>query len=286
MARARPTPFAQLFAERARALGWLGVTVLATVAACAPKADDDTTTVVARDGTDLVSHEGDTEALAAALVGSAGGQLSLATALEGGVTPSDLGDGAKILFFPVGCVKPSHDAAARKVTYVFSGCTGPFGLRRLTGTVVIGYARPATGQGISLTLTAKDLEVGRATLSLTARATVSVEGTTRTSTWEAELEGKSARDRAFSRSVQRTITSTAGEACITTTGRSTGKVEGEALTVTLDKLTRCRGACPEAGGRITVEGASGTVDIAFDGTSEAKVTRDGVTKSVTLACAR
>jgi hypothetical protein len=265
---------------------WLGVTVLVAAAACAPKADDDTTTVVARDGTDLVSHEGDTEALAAALVGSAGGQLSLATALESGVTPSDLGDGAKILFFPKGCVTPTHDAAARKVTYVFSGCTGPFGLRRLTGTVVIGYARPATGQGISLTLTARDLEVGRATLSLTARATVSIEGTTRTSTWEAELEGKSARDRAFSRSVQRTITSTAGEACITTTGRSTGKVEGEALTVTLDKLTRCRGACPEAGGRITVEGASGTVDIAFDGTSEAKVTRDGVTKSVTLACAR
>jgi hypothetical protein len=254
--------------------------------ACAPKADDDSATVVARDGTDLVSHEGDTEALAAALVGSAGGQLSLATALEGGVTPSDLGDGAKILFFPRGCVTPTHDAAARKVTYAFAGCTGPFGLRSLTGSVVVTYARPSAGEGISLTLAARDLAVGRATLSLTARATVSLAGTTRTSTWEAELEGKTARDRAFKRSVQRTITSNAGEACITTTGRSTGEVAGDAITVTLERLTRCRGACPEAGGRITVEGASSTLDITFDGTSEAKVSRDGVTKTVTLACAR
>ena len=53
---------------RALARAGIAVTALAAVASCAPKADDDATTVVARDGTDLVSHEGDTEALAAALV--------------------------------------------------------------------------------------------------------------------------------------------------------------------------------------------------------------------------
>jgi len=258
----------------------------AWVAACAPSTSDDPETQRARDGTDLVSHEGDTELLAAALVGTSGAQLSLATTFPDGVTPKDLGDGARAFFFPRGCVTPSHDSKTRTVTYTFEDCAGPFGLRKISGSLTIVYARGSTGTGISLTITADKLSVGRATLRLSATADIRAEGTTRTSVWHAEVTGQSARDRAFSRVVDRTLVFSTGESCITSSGTSTGTVGDTALTVTVDALKRCRAACPEAGGSVTIAGEGSSVSLAFDGTSEAKLTVDGKSKTIALACAK
>lgn len=242
-------------------------------AACAPSATDDPETQRARDGTDLVSHEGDTELLTAALVGTSG--------------PQDTGEGARAFFFPRGCVVPRHDAATRTVSYTFTDCAGPFGLRKLTGVVTITYARAATSNaGLSLTIVAEKLAIGRATLRLDAKADITAEGTTRRAVWHAEVEGQSARDRAFKRVVDRTLLFSTGESCIEASGTSEGSVGEESLKVTLDKVKRCRAACPEAGGSVTIEGGGTTIALAFDGTTEAKLTIAGKSKTIALACAK
>jgi hypothetical protein len=254
--------------------------------ACGPATSDDGNTQLARDGTDLVSHEGDTEILAAALVGTTGGGLALASDISSGVALSDLGDGARAFFFPRGCVTPSHDATARTVTYTFDDCVGPFGLRKLQGTVRIVYAKREGGPGLQLAISSERLAIGRATLTMKATADVTAEGTSRRVAWSSELEGTSARNRAFTRAVDRTLIFNAGESCIEASGRSTGTAGGSPVTVTLDKLKRCRGACPEAGGSVRVEGTSTTLDVAFDGTSQAKLSVNGNAKTITLACAK
>jgi hypothetical protein len=255
--------------------------------ACGPATSDDGNTQLARDGTDLVSHEGDTEMLATALVGTTGGGLALASDMpSSGVALSDLGDGARAFFFPRGCVTPSHDATARTVTYTFDDCVGPFGLRKLQGTVRIAYAKREGGPGLQLVISSEGLAIGRATLTMKATAEVTAEGTSRRVAWSSELEGTSARNRAFSRVVDRTLIFNAGESCIEASGRSTGTAGGSPVTVTLDKLKRCRGACPEAGGSVRVEGTSTTLEVAFDGTSQAKLSVNGNAKSIALACAK
>lgn len=264
----------------------LGASALVSIVACAPAAADDPDVVAARDGTDLVSHEGDVEILTASLVGSSGGALALAEfPLAGDLHTNDLGDGAKALFFPKGCLSTTHPAQTNEVTYTFDDCLGPFGLRRLTGSVKIVFARSTTG--LSLDATATGLAVGRATLDLVAHAEVTAVGVERRAAWHAELEGTTARDRAFRRVVDRTLVSRTGEACITANGASTGTVEGTSLGVTVSDLVRCRGACPEAGGHVEAlrQGLPALV-LDFDGTTEAKVSIGGKTKSIALACAR
>lgn len=260
------------------------VAVSALVAACGTGSDDDAATQRVRDGTDLVSHEGDTELLTAALVGTSGAQLSLATVIDDGVGTKDIGDGARAFFFPRGCVVPRHDSVARTVTYTFTDCAGPFGLRRLGGTVTIGYAR--RDADLDLTIVARALAIGRATVDLDATATVHAEGSTRTATWRSALSGKTARDRTFVRTVERTLVFSAGESCIEASGVSRGDVGGAPLTVTIDRVRRCRAACPEAGGKVTIEGAGATVELAFDGTTEASLTIEGKARTIALACAR
>lgn len=264
----------------------LGAAALVSVVGCASSATDDPDVVTARDGTDLVSHEGDVEILTASLVGSSGGALALAEfPLEGDLHTSDLGDGAKTLFFPRGCLTTTHPAGSNEVTYTFDDCLGPFGLRRLTGQVKVVFAKATTG--ITLDATASGLSIGRATLGLVARAEVTATGVERRAVWHAELEGKTARDRSFRRVVDRTLTSRTGEACITSEGSSNGNVEGVSLGVSVKNLVRCRGACPEAGGHVEVlrEGQP-TLVVDFDGTTEVKVTLGGKTKTIALACAK
>ena len=265
----------------------LGLTIcLGGAAACGPDEADDSDTLLARDGTDLVSHEGDTELLTAALVGSSGGQLALANTFpSGGLTPADLGEGAQAFFFPRGCVKPSHDSVTRTVSYTFNDCIGPFGLRKIKGTVRITYTKAANGP-LSLRIVADPLAVGRATLRLDATSEVTAEGSTRRATWRAELDGTSARDRPIRRVVDHTLVFSTGESCIEASGRSTGSAGAGTVTVTLDRLKRCRGACPEAGGSVKVEGNRSNLTIAFDGTSEAKLTLAGKGRTITLACAK
>ncbi len=261
--------------------------LLAPLLACGPSTTEADETVV-RDGTDVVSHEGDVELLAAALVGSSGGSLSLSAESPGAVRPADVGDGAQVLFLPRGCLKTSHELAARRVTYTFADCLGPFGLRRLSGTLTAVYGKGP--EGLTLDLASEALAVGRASFRLKARAEItapSPQTGDRKTTWRAELDGTTARDRPMRRTVERTLLFSTGASCAEATGRSTGSVGGAALEVRVDKVRRCRGACPEAGGKIQLLAADRPViELTFDGTTEAKVTLEGKQRTLTLACAK
>ncbi len=258
---------------------------------CGPSEPDPEITF-AKDGTDVASAEGDVELLAASLVGGGAGTLTLSAeglgGRLGGVQPADIGDGARAVFLPAGCLTVTHSLPERSVAYRFDGCLGPFGLRRVSGTVSVVYTKST--EGLALDVKASGLTIGRATgVAFTARAEISAgaqPGERRTA-WRAELEGVSARDRSMKRSITRTLQFSTGGTCVDTSGKSTGTVAGATLDVVVEGVRRCRGACPEAGGKIQVSGEGrGPLTLTFDGTTEAKVDVGGKTQTVALACAK
>ncbi len=268
-----------------------GLAAVALNVACGPSEPDPDVTL-AKDGTDVASAEGDVELLTASLVGGGAGSLALSaedlTGRLGGVQPADIGDGPRAVFLPSGCLAVTHTPAARTVAYRFKDCLGPFGLRRLTGTVTVVYAKSA--EGLTLDVSASDLAIGRATaVTLTAHAeiTAGAQAGERKTVWRAELGGTSARDRPMVRAVTRTLQFSTGGTCVDASGTSTGTVAGASLEVAVEGLRRCRGACPEAGGTIRVTGAGrAPLTLTFDGTTEAKVEVGGKTQTVALACAK
>jgi hypothetical protein len=247
---------------------------------------------LAKDGTDVASAEGDGELLTASLVGGGAGSLALSAedlgARLGAVQPADIGDGPRAVFVPSGCLGVTHDLAARSATYRFKDCLGPFGLRRLTGTVNVVYAKSAAS--LTLDVTTRDLTIGRATaVSFTAHAeiTAGAQAGERTTTWRADLEGVSARDRPMKRSITHELQFSTGGTCVEASGASSGTVAGASLEVVVERLRRCRGSCPEAGGTIRVTGTGrAPLTLTFDGTTEAKVAVGGKTQTVALACAK
>jgi hypothetical protein len=251
-----------------------------------PAADE--AQALAEDGTDSAVAETDAEVVTSSLVSAtaAGGSLTLASTSEltlGGVNPTGLGDGATRLYFPSGCLKVTPDAAARTVTYAFTGCAGPNGIFRLTGTIVATYAT-APGR-LTLQLVGNDLRVNRSTVDWTATAEITNTGADRAMHWKGALSGTTARGKTFSRTNDKTVTWRFGERCFGVSGVSEGNVRDRYLRTEITDFRRCQGACPEAGGRITISNEKKvTVDIQFDGTNRATFTSPKGTTTFDLAC--
>lgn len=244
-------------------------------------------TALAQDGTDTNSAETDQEVLGSTLISaSSGGTLSLASSDNLEISPADVGDGSKAFFFPRGCLTTAHDAIARTVTYDFSDCSGPNGLRRIRGRVVATYAVQANQ--LTLDLVGTGLRINRSVADWHATATVTAAGVSRTMTWKAELAGTTARGREFTRSNQKVVSWKLGERCFSVSGASEGDVRGRAIRTEISSFSRCAGSCPEAGGKITITNvtANKRVEIVFDGSARASFTDPkGQTMSIPLACA-
>lgn len=125
---------------------------------------DEEATGLAEDGADSNTAENDSEALTSTLIGGGptGGGIGLASASElsgGGVGTNEIGDGAKALYMPRGCltVTPGPGATQTEGTakYVFNGCFGPAGLANIRGTVDVTYK--AIPNHLTLDLVATDL---------------------------------------------------------------------------------------------------------------------------------
>ncbi len=256
-----------------------------------PKPTDtivDEAQALAEDGTDSAVAETDAELVTSSLVSAtaASGSLSLASTGDlgvGGVGTAGLGDGAKTLYFPRGCLAVTADAVAKTVTYTFNGCAGPNGIFKITGTIVATYAT-APGK-LTLNLVGNDLLVNRANVDWTATAEITNSGADRSMHWKGALSGATARGKTFSRTNEKTVSWRFGERCFSVSGVSEGNVRDRYLRSEIADFRRCQGACPEAGGRITISNEKKLkVEILFDGTNRATYTSPKGTTAFDLAC--
>lgn len=253
---------------------------------------DDTS--LAEDGADVNAAESDAEALTSTLIagGGPGGSVGLASAGHLGgadLSGAAIGDGAKALYFPRTCLTVAVEETVPNVegvaTYTFAGCTGPNGLLNVTGVVKATYR--ASRDRLTLDLVGEGLRVNRAHVDWSSHAEIVAGGNGRTMTWSASLDGTTARGRAFSRNNQKVVTWTLGEPCLGLDGASEGDVAGRSLRTEITAFRRCRGSCPDAGGRIVVTDvdAGRRIEIRYDGTNRATIVGpSGRESTFQLAC--
>lgn len=246
--------------------------------ACAGNADDDAADPpggLAEDGSDLNAAETDIALVTSTLV--SGTNETTAT--------RSIGDGARAVYFPRGCLTVTRDDATQTVTYGFAGCAGPNGLFRVTGEVKATY-RAAPGR-MTLELVATGLTVNRAHLDGAATADITAVGPTREMHWKGKLTGTTPRGRSFTRTSDKVLTWKFGERCFAISGTSSGTVRDREIRAEIFDFKRCQLACPEAGGRIVLTNlARGkTITISFDGTNRASYTGpNGENARIPLAC--
>lgn len=268
------------------------VLVIAGVtAACGPRErdaeDEDDDTSFVDDASDTSAAESDAQVVTSSLVSSSPGSLGLASVGLSGTDlgARDIGDGAQAIYFPRRCLTVEHHPAESTVTYKFRTCRGPNGLRAVTGDVTARYVAEPTH--LHLELTATDLAVNGATVDWTATADISSIGADRNMTWKAQLAGTSAGGRAFARTNEHTVSWKLGEACFMLEGSSQGQVRGREIRSAISNFRRCRGGCPDAGGKIVVTNVTKgkSVELRYDGTSRATfVSPKGRVSSVALLC--
>lgn len=240
---------------------------------------------------DVAGTESDVESLGASLVSSDGQSVATAATSGGGGTLRPLDNTTTVSndvgswFQPAGCIQATVDTTAKTAVYVFTACTGPLGLAELDGTVDVTWSG-SPGQ-LTLNYEAHGFKINRATIdSWQASAVITASGSARHMVWSAQLSGTTARGRTFTRTNDKTIDWTVGQACVTVSGESDGTILGTELRTTIVSYSRCAAECPQSGSEIKVENVkNGTsVDIKYSGGPEAILTVNGKESDIGLAC--
>jgi hypothetical protein len=278
-----------------RILSTLALASVVVLASAACRKDDGVTSPdgddpasLAEDGTDSTAAETDIEIVTSSLVSATttGGSLSLASTGELGasnLSAQGIGDGAKAIYFPRNCLSVAHDAATRTVTYDFADCTGPNGIFKIKGVVTATYQNAP--DKLVLDIVGTDLRINRAIVDWSATAEITTDGVARSMHWKAALSGTTARGKTFSRTNDKVVTWRLGERCFGVSGVSEGKVRDRALRIEVTDFRRCQGACPEAGGGITISNqAKVRIEIVFDGSNQATYTGPKGKTTFPLAC--
>jgi hypothetical protein len=213
--------------------------------------------------------------------------LSVAADPAGAMTTADAaamasGAGATARFFPVGCVTTMAQGAT--VSYRFSGCTGPYGLVNVNGTLQATFsARTANGWTVALT---GDLSLNRSRVRPNAEARVRYEGANRIA--EVTVMGGGTGPRGVSYENSGSYTSSWDGACFGLDGSIITAANGGRLTTSVSAYRRCRNECPQAGGSLSFTSSAGdTLRMVYRGGATAEVTGPrGATRTVALFCGR
>ena len=185
-------------------------------------------------------------------------------------------------FTPAGCATATVSQAS--VAYVLDGCSGPYGLASMGGSVNASFT---TGLGGTvIILSAQGLGASGATFDIASVATIEqVDATTRSITVMTEGEATGPRGVTLAREGDYTVTWTAS--CRTLAGEWMTTVSGLTWTTTVTDLERCGATtCPTAGGSIEHTGPAGrTITVSFDGSDSAGWSAStGEAGDVTLTC--
>lgn len=176
-----------------------------------------------------------------------------------------------------------HSATTNGATdvFTFNDCTGPRGLSHTTGTMTVTYSVDV--QGIHSHSTATDFVVNQSTLSIDATTTYVSSGGTRSISVTSTSSGTGPLGNSILR--QGSYTSTWTSTCHTLNGTWSSTVAGLTASTTETNVTRCSGACPQAGGTVSETKRNGvTVTITYDGTATAHWTNGTKSGTIQLLC--
>lgn len=237
------------------------------------------------DADDAVETSGATSS-ESALLSSAGEDL---TAMGSGMTNDQLADAASLKLktrFKNGCVTATRNLNV--VTYVMVDCTGPYGLVKVSGTMVVTYTRQADGS-IKADAQGTGLKVNEGTLDLSAVAIYSKNAAgLETAVVETHGTGTGKRGNTGVRVGNYVVTRDQAASCVTLDGQWSTAWNGSKATSSTEVsgLKKCAASCPASGGLITHTGVLGKVlTVTLDGTEVAAwSTSGGKSGTIDLAC--
>lgn len=178
-------------------------------------------------------------------------------------------------FAPAGCVTSTRDGD--RITHVFAGCTGPYGMTTFDGTVVSTYAREP-GK-LTVTHRTDGFEANGATIAGTRVVTYTRDGSTVTKSRTGSWTGTTAKGNPIGHDASFVTTYDASTKCLTRDGSAQTSIGARSFERTVDGYRRCgvgRGGCPESGTIVlsrTKDGASLSLTLAFPGGPRLRVTR-------------
>lgn len=225
-------------------------------------------------GTDTIEGTAQTQALLSvtsdAAMGAIGAEMAATVAAQNSGT----------FFQPMGCLATQRNGAT--VTYTFTNCTGPYGLVNLNGTLNATFSNVTpTARTVAVT---GEVRANRFTLRPNASAQITYMGATRLATVTLMGGGTSPRGNTWTNTG--TYMSTWNGTCLGLSGRVSSTANGATVAVDVASYNRCRGGCPDAGGRVTVTSSRGaSVSVTYSGTATATLTGTrGRSVTVNLYC--
>jgi hypothetical protein len=186
-------------------------------------------------------------------------------------------------FKPQGCAVATQSGAT--VTYVLTNCTGPYGLVKVSGTLVAVYSR-ASGGGVNVVITGTGLKANDATIDVNSTVVATQAAGVKKAQVTVNGNGTGPRGNTLTRKGSYTITFDTTTECVTVDGTwQTGTARLSGSTV-VSGYKRCKGTCPAAGGTITHTSARNeVVTLTYDGSAVAKwASTNGRSGTVNLQC--
>ena len=181
-------------------------------------------------------------------------------------------------YSPAGCVTTSLNGTT--VTINYDLCTGPHGLRQVTGRMVEDVSLGAGGT-IDIHTTANGLQLGQTTMNIDSSSVGSAANGVRSMSVTTNGSGTGPLGNSITR--QGSYTITWDTTCLTING-SWSSTSGDRARSTVKSISRCNQQCPS--GTITHNYSGGrTLTIVFDGSSVAKWTSStGKSGTINLVC--
>ena len=253
---------------------------LFSLVACGAK-DDDTTPASSSTSTELIENGADGNDASSNVQSLTRALMPEMQTVMGGTAGAP--GAASTLFSPSSCV--GKDQQGDVITYTLTGCSGPFGLATVTGTVTV-TVKPAAGPGVTADIVGTGLQINKGTADYTASAVLTFAGTKRNMSWNGKTTGKTGRGRAYERTGSWTLAWDVGGECVSIDGTATGKIGEKETETTVTGFQKCKDACPASGTLVVKDAASGDqISLTYDGSDRAKFTGvRGGTGSVALLC--
>lgn len=170
-------------------------------------------------------------------------------------------------FSPAGCAVA--EVQGTTVLYTLSGCTGPFGVASIDGSVQVTFSVAA--DGLHATIAGSGVSARGATLELDADALYTESGTAKSLTVNTAGTATGPRGRQVERNGSYTVSWDAAAQCVSLDGSWSTEAGARTWSTEVSGLQRCADQCPAGGGRIEHTGGvrGVTITIEFDGSDAA-----------------